>query len=112
MKGIAETVEKEAKCFITPVVLPEGRIVIEQDSFHYSGRLAIPDTAKRRPTTGHVVRVSDTVNLGDLLGKRVIFGMYSGTLVTFKNMPAYRILECREVQGIVEIEDIELEVLE
>ncbi len=106
-------VEEEKKCFMVPVSLPDGhRIVILQDGFHYSGRLAIPDSAKRLPTTGHVVRVDDIDVLGQLVGKRVAFGMYSGTLYTFKGKSKYRILDSREVQAIIELEDVELESAE
>jgi len=104
-----DVVQLEKDCFITPVILPEGRLIVVQDNFVYSGRLVIPDTAKRRPTTGHVVRVSDIDVLGDLIGKRIVFGMWSGTALDFKNRPSYRVLESREVLGIVELEDVELD---
>ena len=105
-EGIAQ-LEKE--CFITPVILPEGRLIVIQDAFRYSGRLVIPDTAKKRPTTGHVVRVNDIEVLGDLIGKRIVFGMWSGTALDFKNRPSYRVLDSKEVLGIVELEDVELD---
>jgi co-chaperonin GroES (HSP10) len=104
--------EEEKKCFLTPVLIDGGRIVIKQDNFHYSGRIAIPDTAKRRPTTGHVVRVDDVEKFGDLLGKRVVFGMYSGTLIVFKDKTPYRVLDTREILAVVEIEDVELDNVE
>ena len=97
------------ECFIQPVVLPEGRVTILQDEFHYVGRIAIPDTAKRKPTTGHVLLVSNYETLGDLVGLRVVYGIYSGTLLKFKGRDAFRVLECREILGIVNHEDAELE---
>jgi co-chaperonin GroES (HSP10) len=101
--------KEEQECFLTPVLLGDGRCIVLQDQFVYQGRLAIPDTAKRLPTTGYVVRVSDLDKYGDLVGKRVVFGVYSGTGMYFKGQMKYRSLDLREILAVVERTDVELE---
>ena len=96
------------ECFVCPVVLPEGRITVLNDSFKYHGRLIIPKTTERRPTTALVLRVSNPDSLGNLIGKRIVFGTWSGTDLTFRHQAKYRVLECREVLGIIEDDNAEL----
>lgn len=96
---IAQKLAKEA-CFI----VPHGfRVVVEEDQFKYTGLIEIPDTAKRRPTTGVVVAVppEHVEAIGHLDGQRVVYAQFSGTLIQFKGRPAYRILAVEEILGFI-----------
>lgn len=102
MKGIEEEINA---CYLTPV---GARLVVKRDGFKYSGRLVIPDKAKQMPTTGVVVATGE--GLESYLGKRILWNFLSGSPVTFRNRPAYQILNIEEVQAIVDTtEDLEPE---
>lgn len=91
----------EPKCPLKP--LPD-RIIVRIDGFHYSGRLVIPDTAKRLPTTGHVIAIGSSVTQVSV-GDRVVFPLYSGTLIKFKNFPKYRVLTEPEILALVDTDE-------
>lgn len=95
------------KVFIKPTA---GRVLVERDGFHYSGKLVIPDRAKQRPTTGTVVAVGEGCE--DWLGKRVVFPMFSGTDYKFKGFPAWTMLQVEELHGEILKTDQELELVE
>lgn len=99
----------EQKFFLQPTF---GRCIVEEDAFKYTGRLVVPEVAKRRPTTGIVVAVapSNDHDGSEWLGKRVLFARFSGTLLTFKNRPAYRALAYDEIIAEVLKQDEELEL--
>lgn len=85
-------------------LVPHGyRVIVAEDEFRYTGMIAIPDTAKRRPTTGVIIAIppDHVEELGHLDGKRVVYAQFSGTLVQFKNRPAYRILAIEEILAFV-----------
>ena len=109
-------------------LLPRGaRIIVESDGYSYSGRLTIPESAKRRPTTGTIIAAGPDVDLCGLphatitdslafemlkakrecnglhIGDRVLFGQFSGTLVQFKGRPAYTILGADEILAKVDV---------
>lgn len=86
-----------------------GRIIVRIDSFTYSGRLVIPENAKRMPTTGVVESVGDGVShVKD--GDHIVFPLYSGTLVKFKNVATYRILTEQEILATIPAnEELDLE---
>lgn len=87
-----------------------GRVIVELDSFEYKGRLIIPDRAQVPPTTGKVVAVGDGVE-GISVGEKVVFGVYSGTLLKFKNRPRMRVLIPDEILAEVVL-NAELEATE
>jgi len=77
-----------------------GHLVVQIDDFKYSGRLVIPDSAKRRPTKGKVVaKAEDIVDIE--LGETVLFSQFAGYLLIFENMPVMRTLSYSEVLGIL-----------
>jgi chaperonin GroES len=83
------------------ILKPNGsRLVIEYDTFKYSGSLVIPERAKVKPTTGIVIATGE--GLEQWLGKRVLFGMYSGTPVKFHNRQAWLVCQIEEVIAEVE----------
>jgi len=94
---VTATAQKEKEFYIIPA---PGRIWLVEDGFKYEGRIVIPDKVQRRPTTGTVRWVGEGVNYVE--GQRLVYGLYSGTVVNFKNHPVYRVLNPDEVLGVVE----------
>lgn len=101
------TKTKEAIAFF--LVPTPGRIIVQEDIFQERSRIITPDTAKRRPTTGKILAVGENVYPMLVVGTRVIYGLYSGTVISFKDQPAFRILGQDEVLSIVENADLILE---
>lgn len=89
-----------------------GRLLVEEDTFHYEGVIVVPDGAKRRPTTGTVIEVN-VVDGGEappcVVGDKVLYAQYSGTGIRLRGQVAYRVLGFAEIllviEGEVEIED-------
>lgn len=99
------------ECVVRPA---PTKLVVQVDEFQYSGKLVVPETAKRTPTTGVVVAVgehTETYKVGD----RVTFGMYSGIKLvlrdkqTHEELPPMRVMSEDEILGwlndTVELED-------
>lgn len=87
-----------------------GRIVVQEDAFNYQGRIAIPDAAKRRPTTGKILAIGEGVlNIDLAVGNKVVYGLYSGTVINFKDQPAFRILGQDEILAVIDDKDLVLE---
>jgi chaperonin GroES len=75
-------------------------IVLAIDNFHYSGKLVIPDTAKRKPTKGRVIAIAD--NIKDIkIGDRVLYSQFAGYLLIFEGMPPLRVIGYSEVLGLL-----------
>jgi co-chaperonin GroES (HSP10) len=85
-----------------------GRILILEDRFVYHGRIAIPEVAQRRPTTGTIVAIGDDVPEGFAIGQRVVYGNFAGTGLRFKGQPLYRVLTPDEVLCFIEEGEAEL----
>lgn len=105
-KKIIEREQKEVAFFLDPT---PGRIIVQEDAFQAQGRIIVPDTLKRRPTTGKILAVGDGVYDMLKVGERVVYGLYSGTVINFKGQPAFRILGQDEVLSIVRGADLILE---
>lgn len=85
-----------------------GRVIVKIDKFEHKGKIIIPDRAQVPPTTGIVMGFG--AGLEDIaVGDRVVFGVYSGTLLKFKNQPVVRVLSPEEilatVSGDADLED-------
>lgn len=78
-----------------------GRILVKIDEFRYSGRIVVPDKAKRLPTTGVVIDCGEGVSQVEV-GQTVVYGLYSGTALKFKGEPTYRVLTEDEILCIKE----------
>lgn len=80
-----------------------GRILVQEDSFKYEGRMVIPDSAKRRPSTGVIIAIGEGTETKAKLGDKVVYPMYSGTGLRFrdpetsKDLPPMRVLTPEEV---------------
>lgn len=88
---------------------PQGaRILVREDAHKYEGIISIPDTAKRRPTTGWVVSVGPD-GPKSLLGQHILYAQFSGTGINLRHQPAFRVLSEDEVlliiEGEVEVEE-------
>lgn len=86
-----------------------GRIIVKEDIFQERSRIITPDSAKRRPTTGTILAVGENVYPMLQVGTRVIYGLYSGTVINFKDRPAFRILGQDEVLSVLRDADLILE---
>lgn len=90
-----------------------GRIIIQIDSFAYTGKLIIPDAVKRLPSTGKVIAVGIGVD-GVSLGDHVVVPMYSGTALamrdkkTQENLPPMRVLTVDEILCKLKGDTVEL----
>jgi co-chaperonin GroES (HSP10) len=100
--------EEPQKFFLQPW---GARIVVEEDDFKYTGKLVIPDNAKRRTTTGRIIAVGREAQEDFVIGERVLYAQFSGQGVFFQNRPSYRVLSIEEILCKIVSEDI-LEALE
>lgn len=84
-----------------------NRIIVRIDGFSYKGKIIIPDKSKRPPTTGKVLAVGENITRTKI-GQTVVYGMYSGTALKFKDVPVLRVLTEDEIlcekEGSAEIE--------
>jgi len=101
---------KESKSEVAFYLEPSpGRVIVVEDEFVERSRIITPDSAKRRPTTGKILAVGDGVYEMYKVGDRVVYGMYSGTVINFKDQPAFRILGQDELLSKVTGADLILE---
>jgi co-chaperonin GroES (HSP10) len=111
------------------IIAAPGKVVVQSDDFKYTGRLIIPDKAKRRPTTGTIVAVGYGVGRWETerkahdnpidpndpivteesvfiptfeIGQRVVCGIYSGVVVKIKEQPMFLVLNQDEILCVVE----------
>jgi co-chaperonin GroES (HSP10) len=90
---------------MTETKLPFKRVlndhlIVQIDEFRYSGRIHIPDTAKRSPTKGIVVAVAD--NIKDIeVGDKILYSQFAGYLLKFEDTHLMRVLGYSEVLAIL-----------
>lgn len=83
-------------------------LMIQIDEFKYSGRIVVPDTAKRKPTKGVVVAVAD--NIKDIeVGDKILFSQFAGYLLKFEDTPLLRCIGYTEVLSILNPDAPEIE---
>lgn len=89
--------KKQLKLYPTP-----GHLIIEEDSARVNeGLIHVPDRYRKKPTTGIVVSVGEGVTIARV-GQRILFNLYSGTGIKFKETKMLRSLVPDEVICIVE----------
>jgi|SRR6267142_6011717 len=99
------------KNFVHPTSL---RIAAQEDkAMKKVGRIILPGKTQRRPTTGTILEVGPDVS-GYNVGDRIVYGLYSGTVLTFKGWDPrtrinIRILGLDEILAKVDKETPELE---
>ena len=77
-----------------------GHIIVQIDSFERKGSIIVPDSAKRKPTTGHVVAIASDIT--DIkVGERILYSQYAGYLLKFEGLPYGRMLSYTEVIGVL-----------
>lgn len=85
-----------------------GRILVQEDTFMYTGKLVIPEAAKRRPSTGTIIEIGPDTVIKAKVGDKVLYPMYSGTGLRFrdretqKDLPPMRVLTPDEILCTVE----------
>lgn len=73
-----------------------NHVIVQINDYAYRGRIALPDSAKRKPTTGTIVALASDIT--DLeLGEKVLFSQYAGYLLKFKDLPLCRVLSYSEI---------------
>lgn len=89
-----------ANCFLRPM---PGRIIVQRDGFKYSGKILIPETAKRYGQTGKIIAVGEGIENSLLkVGARVVWPLYGGTELQFAGRPWYMVLSQEEILAVVE----------
>lgn len=108
-----------------------GKLLVIEDGFKYEGRIVIPDKVQKRPTTGIIHKMGEGIGKyvsevetdgeGNEIttevfvphykeGERVVYGLYSGTVVNIRNCAkVFRVLSPDDVLVVVEEGEIELE---
>lgn len=92
-----------------------GRILIKEDEFVYSGKLTIPEHLKRRPSIGTIIAIGVNTVVEAKVGDRILYPMYSGTGLRFRNAKTQanetpmRVLVPEEILCLVEGDDELLE---
>lgn len=79
-----------------PLAPYPGRCIVVREQYKTKATIIITDQTKRIPTIGKVVAVGDEAR-HDLLGKRVLFGRYSGVPVHISGHPQYDIFDYSEL---------------
>lgn len=78
-----------------------NRIILDVDEFHYEGRLVIPDSAKRHPTTGTVIAIGpDVINIK--VGMRVLYAQLSGSTLVFQGKQDCKVVTEDEILCILD----------
>jgi co-chaperonin GroES (HSP10) len=89
--------KKQLKLWPTP-----GHLIIEEDGARaLEGVIHVPDKYRKKPTTGIVVSVGTGVTVAEV-GQRVLYNLYSGTGIKFKETKMLRSLVPDEVIAIIE----------
>ena len=84
-----------------------GRCVAVRDGFKYAGAIIIPEKFKQLPTTGRIVGVGNEEQQ-DWIGRRIIWGRYSGVEVQFDKFPAYTVLTYEEILAFLKDDSVTL----
>lgn len=90
------------ECPLRPTL---GRMVFLNDPMKDKvGKIHIPETAKRRGTTGVILKINSPESVFKT-GDRILIGRYSGTLIEFENRPAWHIIQEEEILSWVDTDD-------
>jgi co-chaperonin GroES (HSP10) len=85
-----------------------GHLIVQIDQFQHSGRIHIPDSAKRKPTTGRVVAKAEGIT--DIeVGDKILYSQFAGYLLKFEDIPLGRMISYSEVIGVLNDDAPDLE---
>ena len=114
LKETLERVEKDSQAFdSSKVKWPFKRVlnqhlIVQINAFKYTGKIIVPETAKRKPTTGIVVgKAADVTDIE--VGDTILFSQFAGTLLKFADVPLCRVIGYAEVIAILTENSPELE---
>lgn len=108
---VTEVLITKDKLFVHPT---PGRILVQGDAAAGKiGRIIMPQKVQRAPTTGIILEVGEGV-VGYHEGQKIAYGLYSGTVLTFKGWDPktrinFRILNQDEILATVDKDSPELE---
>lgn len=77
-----------------------GHIAVKIDEFKYSGRIVVPEIAKRQPTKGLVIAVADDIT--DVrVGDKILYSQFAGYALRFEGQVLMRVLGYSEILAIL-----------
>ena len=83
-------------------------LIVQIDSFKYTGRIIMPETAKRKPTKGVVIALAK--NITDIeVGDKILYSQFAGYLLKFGDMPTFRCIGYAEVLAVLDNDAPEIE---
>jgi len=83
-------------------------LIVQINPFKYSGMIIVPETAKRKPTTGIVVGKADDIS--DIeIGDKILFSQFAGYLLKFSGTPLCRTIGYNEVITVLNDDAPEME---
>jgi chaperonin GroES len=83
-------------------------LIVQIDTYKYTGRIIVPETAKRKPTKGVVIAVAD--NVKDIqVGDKILYSQFAGYLLKFGDLPTFRCIGYSEVLAILNEDAPEIE---
>jgi co-chaperonin GroES (HSP10) len=91
-----------------------GKIICQEEkAMNKVGMIYIPGKTQKRPTTGIIIEVGEGVE-GYEAGDKIAYGLYSGTVLTFKGWDPktrinFRVLSIDEILAKVDQKSPELE---
>jgi co-chaperonin GroES (HSP10) len=104
-EGLAEMADRDSQQisvvkwgFVKRVL--NTHLIVQIDQFQHTGRILVPDSSKRKPTTGHVVAVASDIK--DIeVGEKILFSQFAGYLLKFEDMPLARMIGYSEVIAVL-----------
>jgi co-chaperonin GroES (HSP10) len=101
------TVEAPVKSHPFKRVLND-HLIVQIDTFKYTGRIIVPETAKRKPTKGVVIALAK--NITDIeVGDKILYSQFAGYLLKFGDMPTFRCIGYAEVLAVLDNDAPEIE---
>ena len=85
-----------------------SHLILQIDSYKYTGRIIVPEAAKRKPTKGVVVaKAADITDIE--VGDKILYSQFAGYLLKFGDMPAFRCIGYAEVLAVLDDDAPEIE---
>lgn len=83
-------------------------LIVQIDSYKYTGRIIVPETAKRKPTKGVVIAIAG--NIKDIeVGDKILYSQFAGYLLKFGDLPVFRCIGYAEVLAVLNEDAPEIE---
>jgi co-chaperonin GroES (HSP10) len=85
-----------------------GHIIVQVNEFSHKGRIIVPDTAQRKPTTGRVIAKAEDVEQVEI-GDKLLYSQFAGYALHFEGYPMMRNISQEEVLAILNEDAPEIE---